>query len=432
MQSISAYRLRFKLLVLVACLLAFVAVPPVHANPKYAAIVIEANTGTVLHERYADKSLYPASLTKMMTLYMTFAAIRDGRLTMDQALTVSRHAAGKPASKLGLRRGETITVRQAVRSSAVKSANDAATVLAEAIGGSESNFAVMMTKQARDLGMNNTRFKNASGLTARGQRSTARDMAILSQRLFSDFPVQSKVFARKETSYKGKRLRATNKLLGKYRGADGIKTGYTSASGFNLAATAERGSHRIIAVVFGGKSGSRRDRHVRKLMDTAFKKLQTVTLPSPPSISRVPRMKPVRNSNGVFVARPQAPSAIAALRTSDTSAPQVAASLAALNEITATDNKNTVVASKAVDRGWAIQVGAYRSRSLAEGIIRRARSAGHSHLNWSSSHIARRISRGRPIYQARFSGFDRTKARAACRALEANGIDCYSFKAKGG
>ena len=245
--------------------------PAAHANSKYASIVLDMDTGQVLHSSRADKKLYPASLTKMMTLYMTFEALKTGKLSLDQHLPISRNAARQPPSKIGLKAGRTITVRDAIQACATKSANDAAVVLAEAVGGSVDNFAAMSTARARSLGMSRTTFKNPHGLTKRGQLSTARDMGLLGRHLFLDFPEYYHVFKRKNFKYNSRNFRATNKLLGKYRGADGIKTGYTSASGFNLVASAEQDGRRIVGVVFGGRSSARRNRHMRKLLDNGFK-----------------------------------------------------------------------------------------------------------------------------------------------------------------
>jgi len=252
---------------------AFAAVPavPAMAAPK-AALVMDMRDGRVIYARSADRKLHPASLTKMMTLYLTFEAVRTGKLRLDQKLTVSRKAARQPASKLYLRAGQRVTVRSLIRATAIKSANDAAMVLAEAIGGSQRRFGQMMTRTAKRLGMKNTRLLNPHGLTQRGHYSTARDMAILARHLFYDFPEYYNIFARKVTSAAGRRIYSTNRLLSTYRGADGIKTGYTRAAGFNLVASAERGDKRIIAVVFGGRSSAQRNRKVARLLDIGFSK----------------------------------------------------------------------------------------------------------------------------------------------------------------
>lgn len=239
------------------------------AAPK-ASIVMDLRNGKVLKSRSADRKLHPASLTKMMTLYLAFEAVRDGRLRLDQKLRVSRHAARQPASKLYLKTGQRVTVRSLIRATAIKSANDAAMVLAEAIGGSQKKFGQMMTAKAKRLGMNNTRFKNPHGLTQSGHYSTARDMAILGRHLFFDYPQYYNIFQRKTDYAAGKRIWNTNRLLSTYAGADGIKTGYTRAAGYNLVATAKRGRKHILAVQFGASSSRDRARRVARLLDVGF------------------------------------------------------------------------------------------------------------------------------------------------------------------
>ncbi|MEO0913065.1 MAG: D-alanyl-D-alanine carboxypeptidase family protein, partial [Pseudomonadota bacterium] len=207
---------------------------PSHAA-QYAALVMDARTGKVVHSENADTQLHPASLTKMMTLYLVFSEIRAGRMHADQKVTISRFAASKPPSKLGLRAGQKIELKFLIRAAAVKSANDAATALAEAVSGSEAAFARRMTETARLMGMSRTTFRNAHGLTQRGHLSTARDMAVLGRRLFYDFPEYYNLFSRRSTNAKLATVRNTNRrLLDAYPGADGIKTGYTNAAGFNL------------------------------------------------------------------------------------------------------------------------------------------------------------------------------------------------------
>ena len=279
--------------VLAAALTMLLAVPDVQA--RYASIVIDFETGQVLHEVNADTRNYPASLVKMMTLYMAFEALEEGNLTLDQELPVSRRAAGMPASKLGLKRGQTITVRDAILALVTKSANDAAVVMAEALGTKETRFARKMTKKARKLGMKRTSFRNASGLPNRRQLSTARDMARLARALQRRFPHHYAVFKTKAFSYKGRRYKNHNKLLSNYAGTDGIKTGYTHASGFNLAASTVRDGRRVIAVVFGGKTAKSRDRHMRKLLDRSFTKLAKRGVQI---VSTLPTRKPRLDATG--------------------------------------------------------------------------------------------------------------------------------------
>ncbi len=245
---------------------------PAQAAP-YAALVMDARTGEVLHSRNADERLHPASLTKMMTIYLTIEAVKQGRLKLDQQVTVSSLAARQPPSKIGLRAGQHVTIRHLIRAAAVKSANDAAMALAEAVGGSKERFAQMMTQKAKALGMTNTTFRNPHGLTERGHLSTARDMAILGRRLFFDHPEYYNIFSRKQTTAMGKTIYATNRrLLSSYEGADGIKTGYTRASGFNLVASAHRGGKRVIVSVFGARSSRDRTQRVAELLDLGFKR----------------------------------------------------------------------------------------------------------------------------------------------------------------
>ncbi len=241
---------------------------------KSASIVICAETGKVHHEHNPDVIVHPASLTKMMTMYLAFKALRNGHLKPNQKLYVSKHASRQIPTKLGLKAGTTIMVKDALLGCVTKSANDAAVAIAEQLGnGSEANFAKMMTAQARKLGMKNTTFTNASGVpnNRSPNLSTARDMAILSQALYKHFPKESKLFSQREFVYKGTRYANHNKLLGVVPGVDGIKTGFTNAAGFNLAASMRRDNKHIIAVVLGGENRHARDRKMKQLLEAAYK-----------------------------------------------------------------------------------------------------------------------------------------------------------------
>lgn len=251
----------------------FVIVPLSAAAAPYAAMVMDARTGKVLHARNADTRLHPASLTKMMTLYIVFEAIENGEIGLDDMVTISRHAANEPPSKLGLKAGQSIKLRFLIRAAAVKSANDASTAIAEAISGSEAAFARRMNRTAKALGMSRTTFKNAHGLTESGHLSTARDMTVMGRHVFYDYPEYYNLFSRIEADAGMRKVLHTNRrLLNSYRGADGIKTGYTRAAGFNLVASAERGEERIIATVFGGRSTNTRNARVAELLDLGFKR----------------------------------------------------------------------------------------------------------------------------------------------------------------
>ncbi|MFP7674106.1 serine hydrolase [Marivita sp. S0852] len=242
----------------------------------YAAMVMDARNGEVLHSRNADTRLHPASLTKMMTLYVVFEAVQNGEISMDTKVRISKKAAAEPPSKLGLRAGSEIKLRFLVRAAAIKSGNDAATAIAEAISGSEAAFARRMNRTAKALGMSRTTFKNAHGLTESGHMSTARDMTILGRHVLYDYPQYYNLFSRRSADAGIKAVNNTNRrFLNSYRGADGIKTGYTRAAGFNLVASAERGSERIIVTVFGGNSTASRNAQVAKLMDLGFNRAPT-------------------------------------------------------------------------------------------------------------------------------------------------------------
>jgi len=251
----------------------------------YAAMVIDARSGEVLHSRNADTRLHPASLTKMMTLYVAFEAVRKGEISLDTKVTISAKAAAEPPSKLGLRKGQKIALRYLIRAAAIKSANDAATAIGEAISGSEAAFARRMNRTAKALGMTRTTFKNAHGLTESGHLSTARDMTTMGRRILYDYPQYYNLFSRRSTDAGVTTVRNTNRrLLNNYRGADGIKTGYTRAAGYNLVASAERGSERIIATVFGGRSTPTRNARVAELLDMGFHRAKTHVALRKPSL----------------------------------------------------------------------------------------------------------------------------------------------------
>ncbi|MGO2131997.1 MAG: serine hydrolase [Halomonas sp.] len=262
------YSLAVAIVLMLGLLLAGRAVA--EGNPRYAGIVIDAETHEVLYAENADARRYPASLTKMMTLYMLFEALEDQRFTLDSPLSVSRAAAAMPATKLWLKAGSTLPVETAIKALVVRSANDVAVVVAESMGGTESQFAQMMTSKARDLGMHNTTFRNASGLPDSRQVTTARDMAMLSRRLMLDFPQYYHYFSQQSFTWGGKTVRGHNRLLANYPGADGLKTGFIRASGFNVATSAVRNNRRILSVVMGGYSASSRDKHMANLLDRGF------------------------------------------------------------------------------------------------------------------------------------------------------------------
>lgn len=241
-----------------------------YSAPRYAAILIDHNTGEVLYARRADETRFPASITKVMTLYVAFEEVAAGRLGLDDDIRITRRAYNQAPSKLGLRVGATISVRDAFGVIATKSANDISVALAEHISGSEAAFAERMTATARRLGMMNTRFRNASGLPDPDHTTTARDIAILSRAMLRDFPANYPVFSQAQYRYRGMAVANHNHLLRTMPGVDGIKTGFTNAAGFTLAASAVRGTRRLVAVVLGGPSRMGRDDNVQDLLNIGF------------------------------------------------------------------------------------------------------------------------------------------------------------------
>ena len=242
-------------------------------NPKYASFVVDADTGKILHQENADQSRYPASLTKMMTLYLMFEALNNGRLRMDQQLSVSMKASKMPQTNLYLKPGDTISVREAILALVIRSANDVAVVVAEALAGSEEKFAQIMTQRARQLGMRKTTFRNANGLPNQYQITTAKDMALLAIALEKHYPEYFHFFSRTEFTFGGRTYTSHNRVVGNYPGANGLKTGFINASGFNLVTTASRRGYNLVGVVLGGRTAHTRDEHMMKLLDAGFIKV---------------------------------------------------------------------------------------------------------------------------------------------------------------
>lgn len=264
--------LAFAMVLILSLFLVASANRPASARPAFSAITVDASTGKIIYSRNIDSKRFPASLTKVMTLYMMFQEIEAGRMTFSTRMKVSKHAARQQPSKLGLKVGSTLTARNAMFALITKSANDAAMVVAEHIGGSQKEFARRMTRQARAMGMTRTKFTNPNGLPDRRQVTTARDMATLGLRIQRDFPQHYKHFATRSFKYGKRRYRNHNRLLGRVKGVDGIKTGYTRASGFNLLSSRSLGKRRLVAVVIGGRTGRSRNAFMTKILKRDLRK----------------------------------------------------------------------------------------------------------------------------------------------------------------
>lgn len=375
------------------------------ARNIYAAIVIDAESGEVIHQDDADKVLHPASLTKIMTLLLTFEALSKKRISSHSPVFVSAHAASMSPSKVGIKPGQSMSVQDAVYSVVTKSANDMAVALAEKIGGSESQFAQMMTAKAREIGMSRTRFVNASGLHDPRQQSTARDMAILGQYIFKTYPQYYHVFGQKAFRYNGKIFRNHNHLMESYQGMDGIKTGYVAASGFNLVASARRGDHRLIGVIFGGRSTSSRNSRMAELLDDGFEKVKTHrTLPknsSPPLPVETKRVDSVAPLVAVSSAVPSPPAP---------TVPQFAQPIQSFPQI--------LSASPLSNGTWSVQIGAYQSRLATDQALYQAMRKLPPHLGRASALVVPlRTTEATWVFRARLGGFTKDQAMEACKYL---------------
>ncbi len=414
-RTAKANRLSGALLLLFCGLLAFPAA--LEAAP-YSALVIDANTGKVLHARNADSRRYPASLTKIMTLYVLFDFLKDKKVGLNSRFTVSAHAAAQAPSKIGVKPGDTIMVIDAIRALVTKSANDVAVVVAENLGGSEENFARMMTATARGIGMTQTTFRNASGLPDDEQVTTARDMATLGRRMMRDYPNYYDFFATKYFSYGGNRYRNHNKLLFNYQGTDGIKTGYTRGSGFNLVASVQRNDKHLIGVVMGGRTGAKRDAQMRRLLDRAFPQaVASRSIPTVPVPLRNPRTEPeqavaVANTAAVpsFVPFQQKPEP-------EATAPQQI------------EEGDTEATSSAGLPPFYVQVGAYASQADADRRLTEVGAKAASLLQGRQPLTLSFSDGGRPLYRARFAGFTESDAREACAQLKRLDIVCIVMRA---
>jgi len=446
-----------------------------YAKSKYAAFVMDAKTGRVLFSRNANVLRYPASLTKMMTLYLVFEALESGRLSLSQKLVASRRATGVSPSKLGLKKGETISVESVILALVTKSANDAATAIGEAISGSEAAFARRMTRTAKALGMSRTTFKNAHGLTESGHLSTARDMTNLGRHMLYDYPQYYNLFSRTTTNAGVKMVNNTNRrLLAAYRGADGIKTGYTRAAGFNLVASAQRGNERIIATVFGGKSSASRNAKVAELLDLGFRRAPSrapIRKPAAPNYAGVPELaapktivvasavkkslRPKARPTAVLVAvattaagdqtKLQAgiSAAVAEAAVAEVTAPKAVETSSATpstksSQRPASRPANLVLAKVEVPikpepqqeivtrlstsggRQWGINVGRFNTRYQAEKVLLRTALAEMSTLDGS----LRKVVQSNRGFDANFMGMTQETADLACRRLQARNVSC--------
>ncbi|MES0135755.1 SPOR domain-containing protein [Mesorhizobium sp. M0016] len=443
---------------------------------RSSAIVVDAKTGKVLYSSDANGRRYPASLTKMMTLYLTFEAMANGRISRNTPVPFSAKAAAEPPTKLGVKAGGAVSVETAILSMVTKSANDSATALGELLGGSESNFARMMTAKARALGMDGTVFRNANGLPDPGQFTTAHDMAMLGIALREHYPQYYGYFSQRSFLYGRQRINGHNRLLGRIKGVDGIKTGYTRASGFNLVSSVSDGNRRLVAVVMGGTSGRSRDNQMAGMInaymprastrgggalvakaggDNPVKALAKVFLPK--HDAPTPDGKPIVEDDAVAsnddptsadeqsaegqsadeqtVAAVEEPAPVVKTRKVKTvivTAPKVETA-----QIVAAYAEPTPVSPQAVDpvntasvpAGWAVQVASSPKQSEAQAFLDKTAKLAPKVLGAASGFTVAFEKDGETYYRARFGGF-RSKDAAwnACNALKKKKIACYAVQ----
>jgi len=410
------------LFILLLALSGGVALAPASALARYASIVVDAETGQVLHAVNADTRNYPASLTKMMTLYMVFDALEKGTLKLDQMLPASKRAVGMPPSKLGLKVGERISVEDAIMALTTKSANDVAVVIAEALGGTEINFAKLMTERAEKIGMSRTTFRNASGLPNRGQKSTARDMVRLAQALQKEFPQYYHYFSRTSFTFNGRTYRNHNRLLKSYNGTDGIKTGYTRASGFNLVSSVQRNGRHIIAVVLGGKTARSRDSHMVKLLDRGFTKMAAMGVKTIPA---VPGPNPFQNPAAVEVAAAEPTGSVIPAPAQPARSRPVQPVATSSQIATASDAADLQVDPEVLTNDWAVQVGAFSRFRAAHSSAKTALDTVPKVLEGAKVSIERIDSASvGTLYRSQLAGLYEQQARTACQRLLAASMSC--------
>ncbi|MFC0478750.1 D-alanyl-D-alanine carboxypeptidase [Gellertiella hungarica] len=446
--------------------------PAYAKGSKYAGIVVDAKTGNVLYSENPDSLRYPASLTKMMTLYLVFEALENGRIRLDTRVPVSKNAAAEPPSKLGLRPGNTITIEQGILGLVTRSANDASTAIGEFLGGSEARFAQMMTAKARALGMTRTTYRNANGLPNTAQMTTARDQARLGIALRKHFPQYYHYFSTRSFKFGKQVIGNHNRLLGVVKSVDGIKTGYTQAAGFNLVTSAQVDGRSIVGVVLGAPSGGWRNAQMTKLVKAYLPKAsrgrggeEVVAKAAPadiePDVSAQAAYAPAEDSStnaaaaalapaGQGVQLPQtgplpdsryeaqpdlanatlSPDGTAGVRAKPASDDQsgiqpLAAPIPAAD--VGSDQGIDTLTTASTPKGWVVQVGVSPNPKLAMGLLDAAKAKGGKVLRSATPITVAVASGSSKLYRARFAGFDDQAAAVnACKVLKRRGVNCWA------
>jgi D-alanyl-D-alanine carboxypeptidase len=369
--------------------------------PPTAQIVVDAKSGKVLFAENPDAPRHPASVTKVMTLYLLFEQLDRGKLTLQSELKVSPFAQRQAPSKLGVSAGDTITVEDAIKSIVTRSANDVAVVIAENIGGTESNFAQLMTRKARAIGMNHTVYRNASGLPDSGQITTARDLATLGRAIQSRFPKYYPYFAMRGFSYDGDYIGNHNKLLGRVEGVDGIKTGFTRMSGFNLLTSAKVDGRHIVAVVMGGRTGAQRDNQMARLVETYLPRATTGG--SLPVIAEAERDNAPLTTGSVAEKEPSQKGQTAS-------------------------KTHTQTVKQVMPVAWKVLVGQAHSAKEAQALTQKAREKSKGVLAKASTSTTSQVVHHKTIFKAQFSGLSQQEAASACKHLKSTGLACQATR----
>jgi len=448
----SSFGARFLFTAVVVTAAIATTAPQALANSLYAAIVVDAKTGKVLHESSADSRRYPASLTKMMTIYLTFEAMASGKIGKNTKVPISKNAAAEPPTKIGLKPGATITVDNAIKALVTKSANDISTALAEFLGGSESNFARLMTAKARALGMKSTVFRNAHGLPNTGQYTTARDMALLGIALREHFPRYYDYFSTRTVTIAGRQIRGHNNLLGRIKGVDGIKTGYIRASGFNLVTSIQVDGKSVVGVVMGGKTARSRDDQMAALLRKYLPRASTrggggliaarkVIEPTevatasaadfvlPRRNAPTPDLRPVESAEAAYAEPVQAPAAAVAVAALEAGPVPVARPERPVGdaEIGEGDIDTVETSSTSAISGWVIQVASTGSEAQARDVLAATVAKAPGILSEAIPFTEPFAKDGVQYHRARFAGFSsKDAAWSACDGLKRRKVSCYA------
>ena len=410
-------------------------------NSKDAYLILDATSGRELASEAPDDLRHPASLTKLMTIYLTFSALDSGRLSLGDGLPVSLNGLNAPPTKMGLPPGGgTVSVRDATMALVTRSANDAAVVLAEAMGGDEPTFAQMMTNKARQLGMTSTVFRNASGLPHRDQVTTARDLARLAHALMRDFPHYYPIFAVQSWPYRGRILENHNRMLGSYEGADGLKTGYTNASGFNLVMSAMRDNRRLIGVVMGGDSAGQRDRMMAMLMDQGFATAATMRLSPWTNIRKPPSARYTAANFDPGLIIPESTPRLVAANTQPLAGFTAAAPAVPNPQAAPADQRVAGPAAPSAAEGsaappggptigsWVIQVGSFSDSQGAQLALERASSTLVDTMRSASATVDEVQMANKTFHRARLTNLSQAQAIDGCKRLEKKKIYCSAIQ----